>query len=499
MTRILRILIAGCEQEISSFNPVPSRYDLFEVRRGMEVLEAKCGKNTTIGGAAAEFESGGPVELVPTYHAQASSAGPLAHDSFGRIAEEFLGSIEPHAGKIDGVYFSMHGAMATTEELDPEGYLLSLARGILGPEVPIVISLDLHGILTARMLEQVNAVASYFTYPHVDFADTGRRAAKILMRILEEESHPVTARVRVPALVRGDELITESGLFGEQIRYARNLHDHPRVLSAGFLIGNPFTDVPELCSQAFVVTNDDPALARESALEMAQDFWQNRERMQGKFVGLEDAIARGAVMTGPVAFTDAADAPSSGASGDSNAIISEMLGQSYPHSVLAPLVDPPAAAKAHALGVGAKFRMPVGGALDPRFEPLELELTVESIANGPVALENWAFVQETGPMAVLRSDHLTLVVTTHPVMLVDRALFLASGNDPRGFHSTIVKSPHCEPQFYDDWVEANFNVDAPGSTSANLKTLGHRICARPMYPLDQEVRFEPEAEIYRNP
>ncbi len=255
MTQILRILIAGCEQEISSFNPVPSRYDLFEVRRGKEILEAKCGRNTTIGGAAAELESRGPVELVPTYHAQASSAGPLAHDSFERISEEFLGSLKPHAGKIDGVYFSMHGSMgttamsakpATTEELDPEGYLLHHARNILGPEIPIVISLDLHGVLTARMLEKVNAVASYFTYPHVDFADTGRRAAKILMRLLQQGSRPVTARVRVPALVRGDELITESGLFGKQIRYARKLHDHPRVLSAGFLIGNPFTDVPEL-------------------------------------------------------------------------------------------------------------------------------------------------------------------------------------------------------------------------------------------------------------
>ena len=46
----------------------------------------------------------------------------------------------------------------------------------------------------------------------------------------------------------------------------------------------------------------------------------------------------------------------------------------------------------------------------------------------------------------------------------------------KNYHSVIVKSPHCEPEFYDDWANKNLNVDAIGATSANLLSLGHKNC-----------------------
>jgi microcystin degradation protein MlrC len=496
----MRILIGGCQQEISTFNPVPCEYEFFDYLRGDEIraTHAKDNPDSQIGGALTELKSafGNELDLLFTYDAEGTAAGPLRHSAFMRIADEFLEPLKEHAGKIDGVYFSMHGAMGSTELLDPEGYLLEEARKILGDEVPIVITMDLHGILTAKMLENINGLASFHTYPHVDFADTGRRAARILTRILKDGVNPVAARVRVPAIVRGNELITEKGAFGAQIRYAKKLHDNPEVLSAGFLICNPFTDVPELSSQAYVFTDGNQELAEKHALQMANDFWPNRSIMQGQFVSLEESVSRGASMAGPIAFTDAADAPSSGSPGDSNAIIAEMIRTDYPHSILAPIADPAAAAKAHELGVGAIFTMGVGGAHDPQFKPLELEWTVESLADGFFKCETWKYEPTIGPTAVLKSGNLTLVVTTETVMLVDRALFFKVGLDPKDFHSTIVKSPHCEPAFFDDWVEANFNVDAPGATSANLKTLGHTICARPIYPLEEDTVFNPVVEFF---
>ena len=165
----MRILIAGCQQEISSFNPVPCEYDFFEYMRGDEIQANHEGTDSQIGGAIAELRSsfGDDLELVFTFDAEGIAAGPLSHAAFERIAAEFLESLKPHAGKIDGVYFSMHGAMGTTELLDPEGYLLEEARKILGNDVPIVISMDLHGILTAKMLQNINGLASFHTYPHL--------------------------------------------------------------------------------------------------------------------------------------------------------------------------------------------------------------------------------------------------------------------------------------------------------------------------------------------
>jgi len=494
----MKILIGGCQQEISTFNPVPCEYEFFDYLRGDEIRVTHEGKDSQIGGALIELKSafGDDLEVIYTYDAEGTAAGPLRHSAFIRIAEEFLEPLKEHAGKIDGVYFSMHGAMGTTELDDPEGYLLEEARKILGDEVPIVITMDLHGILTAKMLENINGLASFHTYPHVDFHDTGKRAARMLTRILKDGVNPVVARVRVPAIVRGNELITAKGAFGAQIRYAKKLHENQEILSAGFLICNPFTDVPELSSQAYVFTDGNQALAEEHALQMANDFWPNRSIMQGQFMSLEESVAKGASMTGPIAFTDAADAPSSGSSGDSNSIISEMVITNYPHSILAPIVDPAAAAKAHELGVGATFTMGIGGAHDPQFIPLKLDWTVKSLTDGTYKCETWKYEPTIGPTAVLKSGNLTLVVTTETVMLVDRGLFFKAGLDPQDFHSTIVKSPHCEPAFFDDWVEENFNVDAPGATSANLQTLGHTVCTRPIYPLELDAEFTPKTEVF---
>src|SRR5205085_7301121 len=137
---------------------------------------------------------------------------------------------------IDGVYFSLHGAMGAEGELDPEGFLLTETRRILGEQTPVVISLDLHGILTDRMLRQVDGLAIYHTYPHVDFADTGRRAAELLVRLLRERLRSVIARVVIPALVRGDELVTKSGCYGDLLREAQRLERDQTALAAGIII-----------------------------------------------------------------------------------------------------------------------------------------------------------------------------------------------------------------------------------------------------------------------
>ena len=246
MTTRPRILIAECMQEISSFNPLAGDFDNFHIERGQDML-AQDGINSSLGGALAVFRETG-MDPVLTISARSGSAGILMAQAWQRLAGEVLASIAAQAGSgIDGVYFSLHGAMAAEGELDPEGYLLAETRKLVGPNVPIVISLDLHGILTDRMLKQINGVTIYHTYPHVDFASTGQRAARVLHRLVTEKIRPTIARVVIPALVRGDELITKSGCYGELIREARRLELEGVAMSAGIMIGNPFTDVPELC------------------------------------------------------------------------------------------------------------------------------------------------------------------------------------------------------------------------------------------------------------
>ncbi|MBU6174550.1 MAG: M81 family metallopeptidase, partial [Planctomycetes bacterium] len=210
-----RVVIAECKQEVSTFNPHLSRLEDFGIRRGRDILDYHRTVRNEIGGALSVLEMDHSIEVVPTYSAFfITSGGTLAQEDWEVIASDFLEALRRaySDGPIDGVYFCMHGAMCAKNEIDPEGYLLEQTRAILGECVPIVVSLDLHGIATQKMFHHADAIVAYHTYPHIDFYETGERAARLLLGIMNGQARPITARVSIPALVRGDELITETGL-----------------------------------------------------------------------------------------------------------------------------------------------------------------------------------------------------------------------------------------------------------------------------------------------
>ncbi len=496
-----RILIAECKQEVSTFNPAPSHYEDFRVVTGAALLEHHRGVHEEVGGAISVLDAAAHVELAPSFGASSNtSGGVLTADSFRRLHWDYSSAITTVLadGNLDGAYICLHGAMQAAGENDPEGALLAEARRLLGEQIPIVVSLDIHGILTDRMLELADAVVPYHTYPHVDFYETGARAAQLLLRILNEGARPVTARVKIPVLVRGDELITETGAVGACIRQAQEIEASADGLSAGVMWGNPFTDVPELRTNSVVVMDGDEETARSHALNLAQRFWSHHEKMQVPLTSLEDAIREAKSVTGTVVMMDAADATSSGASGDSNAILREALEQNYDSTLLVPLVDPAAVEMAFQAGVGGQFRTPLGGAVDPaRFEPLQLDVQVRSLSDGRFRSESFSRPWDSGPTAVMTSGKVTMIVGTRAVSLFDRSWFWANGQDPSRFDMVIVKSPHCEPHMFADWCAKLINVDTPGSTSANLPSLGHTICERPIIPLDAGVEFVPAADIFR--
>lgn len=493
-----RILVSECKQEVSSFNPVRGRYEDFAVCRGEDVVQQHRNVGTEVG-AALNFFSQQGVGVVAGYSARAGTSGGTLEDaSFQRIASEFLEAVRQNRNGVDGIYFSLHGALVAETVDDVEGWLLAETRKIVGERLPLVISLDLHGILTDSMLRHSDAAVVYHTYPHVDFFQTGERAARLLLRIIDGSVRPVTARVPIPALVRGNELITATGKFGKCVRAAIDVENSKAGLSAGMFIGNPFTDVPDLCSNALVATDDDPDHAEREAIRMANMFWAMREHLHQPLTSLLDSIRLASLAAGRVVLVDAADATSSGASGDSNAILRAMLESNYARTALIPIVDAPAVQEAFRSGVGSMIRIAVGGSLDRRrFAPLTMDARVRLLSDGRFCSESHGNVWNSGPTAVLDAKNITLVVTSRAVSLYDRSLFLAHGQDPATFETVVVKSPHCQPHMFEQGAELLVNVDAPGSTSANLQSLGHSRCARPMFPLDRDVPFVPRARIFR--
>ncbi|MBA2666501.1 MAG: M81 family metallopeptidase [Trueperaceae bacterium] len=492
------VLICECKQEVSTFNPVPSHASDFAVSQGDDLIASHRLGGREVRGALNVFDTTPDLTAIGGYGARAfSSAGTLTAGGFAELANGFLDAVRRHRD-VDAVYFAMHGAMAVEGEDDPEGHLLAASREIVGEDVPIVVSLDLHGILTDRILEHADAVVTYHTYPHVDFVSTGERAARLLVRVLREGVRPVTAKVSVPALVRGDELITETGLLGGFIGRAQEFEASADGLSAGIFIGNPFTDVAALQSHAVFVSDGDPERAATEATRLAESFWAVRERLQQPLIELGEAAARAvANEAGTVILTDAADATSSGASGDSNAVLLALREAGFKGRVLAPIVDPRAVEEAFAAGVGAAISTTVGGRMDTeRFTPMPFTGRVHLLSEGRFPNESDGMIWSSGATAVLIGTTETLVVTSRSVSLFDRSLFYAHGQDPRSFDAVVVKSPHCQPSFFIEWTALSLNVDAPGSTSANLPSLGHTRCVRPIFPLDRDVSFIPRVQLF---
>ncbi|CAN5668085.1 M81 family metallopeptidase [soil metagenome] len=499
----MRVLIGECKQEVSTFNPAPTGYDDFVYSRGEEIARFHDGVDSEIGGALRVFAEAG-VETIGAFSARAiTSGGTLSADSWESISREYIASVAEAwgSGPVDGIYFSMHGAMCAASDSDPEGYLLQETRRIVGEAVPIVLSLDLHGIVTDRMLTHSNALAAYRTYPHNDFASTGERAANLLLRIMRGEIDPVTAIVRIPALVRGDELITAAGLIGNRIRECEAFEAAGGV-SGNMFWGNPFTDVPQLCSYSIMISDNDEALAIDAATRTAKAFWADRAAMQAPLVSIEEAVDRaGQILDegrGTVVLIDAADATSSGASGDSNAILRGLIELGYQGSALFPIVDARAVEQAMAGGIGSSINVLLGGTLDPgRFEPLPVSAQVRLLCDGRIISESHGIEWFAGPTAVLEVGRHIVIATSRPVSLYDRSLFFATGQDPQRFDLVVQKSPHCRYEFFAAWAAELIGVDAPGSTSANLPYLGHTVCLRPMYPMEPDAEFAPVATVFR--
>ena len=453
-----------------------------------------------IAGALSVLDMRDDVAIVPSISVRAiTSGGTLAAADWTKLAHEILASIQQvkDAGEIDAAYFCLHGAMSAENESDPEGYLLQEARRILGEAIPIVSSYDLHGILTDRMMRHSDAIVSYHTYPHTDLFETGERSARALLRIIDG-AKPVMAKVYVPALVRGDELITAHGSIRFPVNAAKELEANG-ALSAGLFWGNPFTDVPDLATYSFVVTDGDEETAKREAMRIAELFWQHHEKMRVPLASIDEAVKIAhETKEGTTILVDAADATSSGASGDSNAILRRLVETNYTGKALIPIVDAPAADAAFNAGVGEVISVTVGGALDPaRFAPLHIEGYVQMLSDGLFQSESYGEHWFAGRTAVLLVDNFTLIVTSRPVSLYDRSLFYAHGQDPERFNCVVVKSPQCQPHMFRDWSTRYVDVDTPGSTSANLKSLGHTRCPRPIFPLDDNVTWQPAVKIFR--
>jgi microcystin degradation protein MlrC len=270
----------------------------------------------------------------------------------------------------------------------------------------------------------------------------------------------------------------------------------PGIAGASLLNVQPWLDVEDLGNSIVVVADGDPAAAERAARALAQDFWNLRHAFVGELFSPAEAVRRAVASPGPIVLSDSADATTSGATGDSTAILAEMVKQNVPGPCLVTVVDAEVAAQAHAAGVGARLDVSLGGKYDTlRYKPLHLRVVVESLSDGVfIGKDGMGAGQRffMGKTAVLRVGGVFIVVMTRPEANRDPELYRSQGLDPATARLVVVKSPTGYRAAYKAIAREMLTDDGPGSTTAHLSAIPFTRLRRPLYPLDD---FEHAAKV----
>ena len=200
----MKILVAGFQHETNTFAPTVASYESFvrgedfpALVRGDEVLSL-LNVNIPIGGFINHVHLHGH-DVLPVIWAGAGASAHVTKDAYERIVGEILQAVK--TASYDAIYLDLHGAMVAQHVDDGEGELLARIRAIIGSEMKIVVSIDSHANVTSQMLEQANGVVAYRTYPHIDMAETGRRAGELLLAIIREKAPIHYVARRIPFLI----------------------------------------------------------------------------------------------------------------------------------------------------------------------------------------------------------------------------------------------------------------------------------------------------------
>lgn len=470
----MRIAVGGIHTECSTYSPVLMQMQDFRILRGNDLLA-----NDYFA-----FLSDHPVEFAPLLHARAVPGGPVARQVYDILKAEFLERLVA-ALPVDGVYLAMHGAMKVEDLWDAEGDWIAAVRRMVGPDIPIAVSYDLHGNVSQPIVDAIDIFAAYRTAPHIDVAETMQAALSMLIRALETGARPGVVRVPVPLLLPGEKSSTEDEP-ARSLYAALPAQEGPGVWRTDLMIGYVWADEPR-ATAAVLVTGTDRAAAEAAASTIAADFWAARETFGfGPVTGpLQEMLdIAEAATTRPVILADSGDNPTGGGVGDRADVLAALIARNWQDAILAGITDAPAVAACFAAGEGAKLPLTIGGSLDPSSPQLLVEARVLRLDEGDNPGDRQA-VAEIGGLRVV------LAARRRPYH--NLADFARLGLYPENARLVVVKSGYLSPDLA-PIANPNLMALTDGVVNQDIPKLGNLHRPSGTLPFAPRAEFTPVAE-----
>jgi microcystin degradation protein MlrC len=481
--------------ETNTFSNVPTDRAQFEARDlhyGGEILETYRGTGTCLGGMIEAARRHGAT-LVPSVAAAASPAGRVTADIYGAVKDRMLADLRA-AGRLDGVLLDLHGAMVPDGLDDGEGDLIGAVRAIVGAETPIAVTLDLHGNLSAAMVEHASLLHGYKTYPHVDMSERGVEATERLMDVIAGRLRPTAAFRKPPVLAPLGNQGTARGPMRRLYDLAGEMERDAKVISASIFAGFPFADIPDAGLGIYVVTDGDRPLAERLADELAGVAWTHRHEFVHTALPVREAVAKALAARGrPIVLADMADNTGGGAAGDGTEILRELVRVGARSAVVACLWDAAAVRECARAGVGARVTLDIGGKVDDRHgAPLRVTGTVRTLSDGRFVHKGpmlHGLPGRLGMTAVLDVDDIKVILISYRWQTLDPEMIRFVGLDPLAEKILVVKSTIHYRAAFEPIASEIIEVDAPGLSSSNLARFDFKRIRRPIFPLDPDVAY----------
>ena len=481
-----RIAIAGIAIEASVYSAHRSGDEAFNLYRGEDLVSGLNPKFLAPGMPYREA-----AEWVPILKGRSMPGGIVLRETYEKMANEIVEGLK-NAGPLDALWFDIHGAMTVDGMVDAEGDLISRIREVIGDDVLVATSMDLHGNVSQQLATECDMLTCYRMAPHEDAPNTRKRTVYNLLTRLHgptgadvEARRPHKAWIHVPILLPGEKTSTRLEPATSLYQLIPDIEAKDGVIDAAYWIGYAWADEPR-CQAAVVVYGDDAELCKAEAEGLAKAIWAKHKDFV--FVApdgtldecLEQAMKPDAKR--PYVISDSGDNPTAGGSGDVTWCVTQLLQHPVRGSGLSlfhgSMFDPESVEQCYQAGVGNPVVLDAGAKVDAiTAGPVHLEGTVYSLTEGdPVA----------GRIAVVQVDNLFIIITERRKPYHNLRDFTEIGLDPAAADIIIVKNGYLEPELYNlagDWMLGL----TPGGVDQDLLRLGHHRIERPMYPFDEDM------------
>ena len=446
----MKIISGGIQHETNTFAEVPTTLSDFirdshlgpDLPGGESVVERYLNTATIHGGyLAGALETG--FQIVPVFNARAYPSGIIERATFEHLCDLLVNRISAEL-PADGILLDLHGAMVTEDYPDAEAEILRRVRELVGPTLPIVVTLDLHANISEDLASRSTCIIGFDTYPHVDMGDRGLEAARLIYRIIRDGLRPVQVFRQLPLATLPPMQCTLREPMQSFMRHVHEIEQTPGVLTATIAMGFPFADIPDMGVSVLMTTNGNEQLAQQLADQLGGKLYAMRDALQPQLTTIERAMQIAADTEGLTVFADGSDNPGGGAPCDGTVAAAALIKAGFRGAVVGILCDPETVQAARQVGEGSTFEARIGGKTDDRHgSPLRAEAKVIRLSAGDyrhVGPMAHGLDDSLGNTALLEINSVQIVVSTNRRQLLDRSMLATVGVSLESIRLLVVKS-----------------------------------------------------------